>query len=60
MDIGGYVGRILRVDPDWDGHYIERKPRHYPGAPSGVTSSQAGVGRAVHLVAVGAGLGLGL
>ena len=38
--------RIRRVDPDWDGAYIERKPRHYMAEPSRPGAGEVGVGRA--------------
>jgi hypothetical protein len=47
--------RIQRVDPDWDGEYIERKPRHYPGEPSSPESATVGVGRAALVTAAIAG-----
>jgi Zn-dependent protease with chaperone function len=47
--------RIQRVDPDWDGHYIERKPKHYPGEPASPESAAVGVGRAALVTAAIAG-----
>jgi hypothetical protein len=38
--------RIRRVDPRWDGQFIQRKPRHYARAPRSRQDSEAGVGRA--------------
>ncbi|MEJ2531704.1 MAG: M48 family metallopeptidase [Halioglobus sp.] len=38
--------RIRRVDPDWNGQFIERKVRHYPAQPSRPRSGEVGVGRA--------------
>ena len=38
--------RIRRVDPDWNGAYIERKPRHYTAEPSRPGAGEVGVGRA--------------
>jgi len=47
--------RIERVDPAWDGRYIERKPRHYPRAPVTPGAGEAGVGRAALVTAALAG-----
>lgn len=38
--------RIRRVDPDWNGQFIDRKVRHYPAQPSRPRAGEAGVGRA--------------
>ncbi len=38
--------RIRRVQPDWDGHYIERKVEHYRELPADYKDAMAGVGRA--------------
>ncbi|HEY6131029.1 MAG TPA: M48 family metallopeptidase [Halioglobus sp.] len=43
--------RILRVDPRWDGQYIERKFRHYPQEPSRPGAAEVGVGRAALVAA---------
>ena len=43
--------RIIRVDPRWDGQYIERKPVHYPEQSSGAGATEAGVGRAALVAA---------
>ena len=47
--------RIRRVDPDWDGQYIERKPRHYAEQPSRPGAGEVGVGRAALVAAARAG-----
>lgn len=47
--------RIRRVDPGWDGRYIERKPVHYPRQPSSAQAAEAGVGRAALVAAAVAG-----
>ena len=47
--------RIERVDPDWNGQYIERKPRHYDEQPSRPGAGQVGVGRAALVAAALAG-----
>jgi hypothetical protein len=43
--------RIRRIDPDWDGQFIERKPRHYGGEPRQSGSGEVGVGRAAVVAA---------
>ena len=43
--------RIERVDPRWDGQYIERKPVHYPEQPRTPGSGAVGVGRAALVAA---------
>jgi Zn-dependent protease with chaperone function len=47
--------RIERVDPGWDGQYIERKPRHYDEQPSRPGAGEVGVGRAALVAAALAG-----
>jgi hypothetical protein len=47
--------RIERVDPQWNGQYIERKPVHYPQQPSRPGSAEVGVGRAALVAAAIAG-----
>jgi hypothetical protein len=47
--------RIERVDPDWDGQYIERKPRHYDEQPTRPGAGEVGVGRAALVAAALAG-----
>lgn len=47
--------RIKRVDPRWDGKYIERKPVHYPLQPSKPGAGEVGVGRAALVAAAIAG-----
>jgi Zn-dependent protease with chaperone function len=47
--------RIMRVDPRWDGQYIERKPAHYPQQPSRPGAGEVGVGRAALVAAAMAG-----
>ncbi len=43
--------RIKRVDPDWDGRFIERQPLHYQPEPSRPGSGEIGVGRAAVVAA---------
>ena len=43
--------RIRRVDPNWNGQYIERKPRHYDEQPRRPGSGEIGVGRAALVAA---------
>ena len=43
--------RIRRVDPNWNGEYIERKPRQYKEQPSRPGSGEVGVGRAALVAA---------
>jgi hypothetical protein len=43
--------RIRRVDPHWDGQYIERRPRHYPAGADRPGAGEAGVGRAALVAA---------
>lgn len=43
--------RIERIDPRWDGQYIERKPVHYPEQPSRPGAAEVGVGRAAIVAA---------
>ena len=45
------AARIRRLDPDWDGQYIERRPRHYAAQPARAGDAQAGVGRAALVAA---------
>lgn len=47
--------RIERVDPRWDGQYIERKPVHYREQPRRPGSGAVGVGRAAVVAAAVAG-----
>jgi hypothetical protein len=47
--------RIERVDPHWDGRYIERKPVQYAQQPSRPGSGEVGVGRAALVAAAIAG-----
>ena len=47
--------RIRRVDPGWDGKFIERKPLHYPREPGSPGAAEAGVGRAALVTAAIAG-----
>ncbi|GAB3275231.1 M48 family metallopeptidase [Parahaliea aestuarii] len=47
--------RIRRIDPHWDGRYIERPIQHYQGEPSRPGSGEAGVGRAALVAAALAG-----
>lgn len=46
--------RIIRVDPDWNGQYIERKPKHYPNEPIRPGEGEVGVGRATIVAAAAA------
>ena len=50
--------RIRRVDPRWDGQYIERKPRHYETQASRPGAGEVGVGRAALVAAAMAGASL--
>jgi Zn-dependent protease with chaperone function len=47
--------RIRRLEPAWDGRYIERKLQTYPAQPERPGAGEAGVGRAA-LVAAATGL----
>ena len=47
--------RIERIDPRWDGNYIERTTRHYPDQAKNAAAAQAGVGRAALVTAALAG-----
>ncbi|MDE0951249.1 MAG: M48 family metallopeptidase [Halioglobus sp.] len=47
--------RIGRVDPQWNGEFIERKPVHYPEQPSRPGAGDVGVGRAALVAAALAG-----
>ncbi len=38
--------RIRRVDPRWDGQFIQRKPKHYSESPRTRQDAEVGVGRA--------------
>jgi Zn-dependent protease with chaperone function len=43
--------RIRRVDPRWNGEYIQRKVRHYDSKFSGRDAGEVGVGRAALVMA---------
>tara|TARA_R110002110_G_scaffold415860_1_gene658733 strand:+ start:54088 stop:56052 length:1965 start_codon:yes stop_codon:yes gene_type:complete len=43
--------RIARIDPDWNGQYIERRMRQYQTEPARPAAAQAGVGRAALVAA---------
>ena len=43
--------RIERVNPQWDGRYIERETVRYAQQPSGSTAAEAGVGRSALVAA---------
>lgn len=43
--------RIRKLDPRWDGNYIQRKVRHYRELPSRPGSGEVGVGRAALVAA---------
>jgi hypothetical protein len=43
--------RIRRVDPDWNGQFMERKPFQYRAEPSRPGSGEVGVGRAAIVAA---------
>ncbi|MCB1676853.1 MAG: M48 family metalloprotease [Halioglobus sp.] len=45
------AARIRRVDPDWDGQYIERRPQRYATQPARAGDAQVGVGRAALVAA---------
>lgn len=47
--------RIARVDPSWDGAYIERKTIHYEEEPTRPGTGEVGVGRAGLVAAAMAG-----
>ena len=49
--------RIRRIDKDWDGHYIDRKPRQYARQPRSPGSGEVGVGRAAVVAAAMASMG---
>jgi Zn-dependent protease with chaperone function len=38
--------RIRRLEPAWDGQFIQRRPQHYPEQPRRPGSGEVGVGRA--------------
>lgn len=43
--------RIRRLDPEWDGQWIARQPRHYATQPRERGSGEVGVGRAALVAA---------
>ncbi|TGD73126.1 peptidase M48 [Mangrovimicrobium sediminis] len=43
--------RIRRLDPDWDGQFIKRTPRHYPNPASRNSAAAAGLDRAAVVAA---------
>ena len=43
--------RIRRIEPGWDGKYIDRKPRQYAREPRAPGSGEIGVGRAAVVAA---------
>ncbi len=43
--------RIQRLDPQWDGQYIERRVEHYPEHPRRPGAAEVGVGRAALVTA---------
>lgn len=47
--------RITRVDPQWDGQYIQRKPSRYAGQNKRAEPAEVGVGRAALVAASMAG-----
>jgi Zn-dependent protease with chaperone function len=47
--------RIRRVNPQWDGQYIERKPSHYDWQQTRPGAAEVGVGRAALVAAAIAG-----
>lgn len=47
--------RIQRVDPHWNGQYIERKPAHYDWQQTRPRAAEVGVGRAALVAAAMAG-----
>jgi Zn-dependent protease with chaperone function len=49
--------RIRRVDPNWNGQYIQRKVEHYGRRPARGLDAQAGVGRAAIVAAAFAATG---
>ncbi|MCB1843211.1 MAG: M48 family metallopeptidase, partial [Halioglobus sp.] len=48
--------RIRRIDPRWNGQYIERKPKVYAAEPSRPGDGAVGVGRAALVAAAAASL----
>ena len=50
--------RIRRVDPQWDGQYIQRKPKHYPNPPLDGDTAGAGLERAAIVAAAVASTGV--
>ncbi|NND68969.1 MAG: M48 family metallopeptidase [Halioglobus sp.] len=46
--------RIRRVDPSWNGKFIERKPKHYARTPTKQGDGEVGVGRAAIVAAAAA------
>jgi hypothetical protein len=48
--------RILRLDPQWDGEFIQRKERRYGLAPLSENQAQAGVSREALVMAAAASL----
>jgi len=44
--------RIRKIDPSWDGRYIQRKVQHYQAEPSRPGAAEVGVGRAALVTAV--------
>lgn len=51
--------RIRRLDPQWNGQYIERKVVHYPEHGTRPGAAEVGVGRAALVTAALAATGLG-
>lgn len=50
--------RIRRVDPGWDGQYIQRKPKHYPNPRLDPQMEGAGLERAAIVAAAMASAGI--
>jgi Zn-dependent protease with chaperone function len=48
--------RIVRIQPDWDGNFIERKVEHYQDVPRDYSEAVAGVGRAAIVAAAAAAM----
>jgi len=46
--------RIARIDPQWNGEFIERKPKQYDEQPTKPGSGEIGVGRAALVAAAAA------
>jgi len=52
--------RIMRIDPSWNGQFINRKVRHYDDTPSRPGYAEVGVGRAALVAAAAASVAVNL